>query len=487
MHRGLLTPLILLGLLNFCTCSNGQYGDKNPVPPPVNGEGTQESATQSSANDPDANPKSTPQTTTASPAGINNIAKDPQANTGQPVANQQVTESSGQFLNLLQQQLQTQQQQHQQLLHQQQQFFQQLQQQQQQWLQQQQNQDLQLRLRKQQLELQQLQLQSQLQNQTYPENNWTATNRPHMTFSLHSADDTFRCPLKLLHIPYGVWIEIEDSWYQHKCLDNTKDVCVSFDLPPGGFQPSIMIRTASSPSEIRQSETSMSERILLVPGRMVECDYARTFGDRTRKQLSKSEQRLVNMSPAGLETWASGRMASATVSFAQSPQPDQLSSIQAEQIAASIDLTANGNVWSASPTTGPLFLLRATPRLLSSLAPNIRLKADVTTSYNKSANETVTGNFKMVQIEGELGKGKVLSADKAQYDCVFDFNRLFNNDSEFAKYIGSARNNAIVNCEFSNVKLEFYNNRFEKTVISSTEGIPLHEFKLKLSLKFPGQ
>ncbi len=55
--------------------------------------------------------------------------------------------------------------------------------------------------------------------------------------------------------------------------------------------------------------------------------------------------------------------------------------------------------------------------------------------------------------------------DKAEIDCIFDFNRLFNSNSEFASYIGSARNSGQVDCTFSNVKLEFYNNRFDKAIV----------------------
>lgn len=308
-----------------------------------------------------------------------------------------------------------------------------------------------------------------------------------MSFSLHRAANNLYCPLKLLHVPFGAWIEIEGNWYQHKSLDNTMDVYVNFEIVHSSFQPSVIIRTASNPGEIRQSETSMSKSILLIPGGTVEFDYARDFGEQLRKKLSRSElDRVARMSHAESDTVGLRIMTSAPRIANQTLQPDQIASIQITQIAANIELSARSTVWDVSPTNAPLLTLKAGTRLLSSLAPNVRLKADVKSSYVNGANETVTKTF-AAHIEGELGRGRVSDAtpDKAEIDCVFDFNRLFNGDSEFAKYIGSARNNGLVECYFTNVKLEFYNNRFDKALTYKFDGLALQPFTLKLELKFP--
>lgn len=307
------------------------------------------------------------------------------------------------------------------------------------------------------------------------------------SYSLHRAGENFYCPLKLLHVPYGAWIEIQDNWYQHKSLDVTMDVCVNFELVPSSFQPSIIIRTASDPSEVRHSEKSMSKSILLIPGQTVAFDYAREFGEQLRKKLSRSEQEsIAKMLHAETDSTPFNRMVSAPILWNQELRPDQISSIQIAKVAASIELSARSTVWDVSPTNGPLLTLRGGTRLLSSLAPNVRLKANVKSSYVNGAKETISKTF-AVYVEGELGRGRVSETmpDKAEIDCIFDFNRLFNSNSEFASYIGSARNSGQVDCTFSNVKLEFYNNRFDKAIANKFDGIVVEPFTFKLDLKFP--
>ena len=315
----------------------------------------------------------------------------------------------------------------------------------------------------------------------------TGTQPLQASYSLHRSGDNFYCPLKLMHVPYGVWIEIQETWYQHKSLDVTMDVCVNFEMVPSSFQPSIIIRSASNPSEVRQSETSMSKSILLIPGQTVEFDYAREFGEQLRKKLSRSEQEsIARMLHAETNSTPFNRMVSAPILANQELQPDQIASIQIAKVAASIELSARSTVWDVSPTNGPLLTLRAGTRLLSSLAPNVRLKANVKSSYVNGAKETISKTF-VVYVEGELGRGRVSETmpDKAEIDCMFDFNRLFNNNSEFASYIGSARNSGQVECTFSDVKLEFYNNRFDKAITNKFDGIAVESFTLKLDLKFP--
>lgn len=308
-----------------------------------------------------------------------------------------------------------------------------------------------------------------------------------MSFSIHRAGDGVHCPLRLQHVPFGVWIEIEGTWYQHKSLNNTADVCVNFEITPSSFQPSVVIRTASSPSEIRQSETSMSRSVLLVPGQTVEFDYAREFGEQLRKKLSRSEQEsIARMLQAESDSTPFNRMVSAPILANQELQPDQIASIQISKVAVNIELSARSTVWDVSPTNGPLLTLRGGTRLLSSLAPNVRLKAKVKSSYVNGAKETISKTFE-VFMEGELGRGRVSEStvDKSEIDCSFDFNRLFNSNTEFASYIGSARNSGQVECSFSDVKLEFYNNRFDNAITSKFDGIAVEPFSLKLDLKFP--
>lgn len=302
-----------------------------------------------------------------------------------------------------------------------------------------------------------------------------------MSFSLQRAGDDSHCPLRLLHVPYGVWIEIEGAYYQHKSLNNTTDVCVNFEITPSSLQPSVVIRTASNPGEIRQSETSMSRSILLVPGQTVEFDYAREFGEQLRKKLSRSEHgQIARMSHADSDTVGYKRIASAPIVASQEIRPDQISSIQVDQFATSLELSWVGK-WDVTPKTKALFTLRGSTRLLSSLAPDVRIKADITVSY---VNNKMTF---VEQIEGKLGQGRVSDANpgKAEIDCVFDFNTLFNGDSAFAKYIRSARNSGRVECSFADVKLEFYNGQFDRAISNKFDGLVLQPFILQLDLKIP--
>ncbi len=308
-----------------------------------------------------------------------------------------------------------------------------------------------------------------------------------MSFSLHRAGDNLHCPLKLLHVPYGAWIEIEGAWYQHKSLNNTTDVCVNFEITPSSFQPSVVIRTASSPGEIRQSESSMSKSILLVPGQTVEFDYAREFGEQLRKNPSKSERdRVGRMSHAGFDSDGHARMVSAPIIANQTPQADQLSSIQPVITLPNITLTANSSSqWDVAPASGSLFSLQAGARMLSSLAPNIRLKADMNVVYLDTERKVeVHKPFPKTQIEGELGGGRLLgtSPDKAEIACTFNFCSLFNGSSDFAKYVGSATKSGPIECSFTNVKLEFYNNRFDKESTAAVDGLLISPFTLKLNL-----
>lgn len=316
-------------------------------------------------------------------------------------------------------------------------------------------------------------------------------NQAGIQFSLPIKDDSRVVPIRIQNVPYGVWIEIEGAFYQHKSLDITQDVMVDFEVPQSVLTQSVIIRTASTPLDIRIGDNSKSKPVSLVFGQTVEFDFVREFGDRLSKQPSKSE-----MAPLKAANVDSSASSSPTVSiqiqgaasvFSLPALPDQLSSIKPDVLQNTITLTAKNTVWEVSPKSSNLLTIHAGTKLLSALAPTLRLKAKVQTSYMNSNKEVVTKDFENVVLEGSLSKARVLdaSADRSSIDCQFNFDGLFNNKSEFASYVGGSRHSGVITCKFQNVKLQFVNERFEKDATAMLNEVEVTAFEIPLHVVFP--
>ncbi len=320
--------------------------------------------------------------------------------------------------------------------------------------------------------------------------NSTPANPAGIQFILTRNEDRNQYPLRILHVPYGVWIEIEGAYYQHKNLDNTIDVNVSFHLAHGTFPPTLIIKTGGSPREIRQSETSMSETVQLVPGMTVEFDYARVFGDRLEKNKSQRDRAIMkHYTEERSHSYSSStanRLPSAPSPFDQPALPDQLSSLKIETLQNRIMLTDKGTFWSVSSETPGLLTLTASPKLISQLATEIRLKADVKTSFVNANGETVSKPFQAVILHGKLTNGRMFtSSGRSEAEVNFDFAKLFNGHSELAIYLRNSGKPKSVECSFTHVKLECLNELFGKRLTDFENAFEVSNFVLPIQIVVP--
>ncbi|MFO0939721.1 MAG: hypothetical protein U0930_03030 [Pirellulales bacterium] len=318
-------------------------------------------------------------------------------------------------------------------------------------------------------------------SETLPSN-----NPARIQFVLARNNQHYACPLRLLHIPYGAWIEIEGSYYQHKNFDNTMDVCVHFHLPHSVFPPTVIIKTASSPGEIRLSETSMSEIVQLVPGMTVEFDYAREFGDRMRKNPSKNE--LAHMTAYQSSMAYESRLQPAEQILTK--QPDQISSINVETYPQAARLVWDGQArkYNSDPRYLYLFRLTGSEQLMKSIATQCYIKADIEATIKIGAQKIDTKNLKDVMIAGSLVNGRTLNVKRqaASFEVQADFFEAINSGSELSKFLVAFTYNCTIECQLTNIRIMPTNGTLDGMPVNSVPPITTTEnsvLKLEVIVK----
>jgi hypothetical protein len=229
-----------------------------------------------------------------------------------------------------------------------------------------------------------------------------------------------KATLKILHVPYGQWVEIEGIWHLHRPDNPMETILVNFShVGDRGLTPlpTVVVRFGRDPSDIRVGKNTFAKQVTLLPKQTVELDYMREFGD-GRPEAPPEKRFEAGQYVSQSATASTPAVTSPPIKetdnkpcVAATSNPDNCLKLEIEPISTSSFTvrTAAPNISSITPLATGWLNLSAEKKALAMLVKDCKLSAATaevkyTTASNDRDYKPKDYSFSNIELSLELRK-----------------------------------------------------------------------------------